>query len=253
MKIIAHRGESYDAPENTLAAINLAWKRDADAVEVDVHLSKDGRIVVIHDDNVSMDGETSKKVADLTLDELKRLDVGRYKGDQWINERIPTLEEVLLTVPSNKIIFIEIKAGDEIVNELERVINQSRLRPDQIKIIGFDRDVMINARETLTPIEIFWVRNIEYLEMKTAWRADIKRMITDTCDAGLHGLDFSNSKVIDKSLVNMIKRYGLKLFVWTVNDPVEAIGLLEAGVDGVASDRARWLWTQMQILKTKNN
>lgn len=253
MIFIAHRGESRDAPENTLAAVNLAWQRDVDAVEVDVHLSKDGKIMVIHDDHVSLSGGTSKKVSELTLDELKQLDVGKFKADQWINERIPTLEQVLLTVPTSKVIFIEIKVGTEIMAELQRVISQSQLRPEQIKIIGFDREVMIKAREELDELEIFWVRNISYLEMKKNWRRDIKRIIADACDARLHGLDFSNSKVINKKMVSTVKRTGLKFFVWTVNDPLDAARLMEAGVDGIASDCARWLKNQVEILKTNNN
>ena len=80
MLFIAHRGESYDAPENTLAAINLAWERDADAVEVDVHLSRDGKIVVIHDNNTWKFNEKNKRVRDQTFEELQQIDIGKLKG-----------------------------------------------------------------------------------------------------------------------------------------------------------------------------
>ncbi len=76
VQIIAHRGESYSAPENTLAAVTLAWQRNADAVEVDVHLSKEGRLVVIHDDNTRRTAGVDRKVREQTLAELKALDAG---------------------------------------------------------------------------------------------------------------------------------------------------------------------------------
>ena len=85
--IIAHRGESFDAPENTLAAVNLAWERGADAVEIDVQLSKDNKIVVIHDENTKRTGGRNKLVKNQTLKELKELDVGIYRDKKSISIR----------------------------------------------------------------------------------------------------------------------------------------------------------------------
>src|SRR5262245_65624278 len=102
MEIIAHRGASHDAPENTLAAVRLAWEQGADAVEVDVQLSKDGKLVVIHDDNTKRSGGFARKVRAQTLDELRRLDVGRWKGKRWAGEKIPTLDVVLEAVRSEE-------------------------------------------------------------------------------------------------------------------------------------------------------
>src|SRR6266446_92874 len=102
MKIIAHRGASHDAPENTLAAVNLAWQQGADAVEIDVHLSSDGEIVVIHDDNTRKTAGLRKKVSAQTLAELKALDVGRWKHSKWAGESIATFAEVLENVPADK-------------------------------------------------------------------------------------------------------------------------------------------------------
>ena len=110
MLIIAHRGASFDAPENTLAAVNLAWQQNADAVEVDVHLSRDGHLFVIHDADTRRTTGLDRKVAQLKLPQLPRHDAGRWKGAQWRGEKIPTLDEVLATVPRGKKIFIEIKS-----------------------------------------------------------------------------------------------------------------------------------------------
>src|SRR5262245_59032558 len=87
VEIIDHRGASHDAPENTLASIRLAWKQNADAVEIDVQFSKDGHIGVIHDDNTRKTAGVRKKVSEQTLSELKALDVGRWKDAKWSGER----------------------------------------------------------------------------------------------------------------------------------------------------------------------
>src|SRR6266704_983821 len=115
MQIIAHRGASYDAPENTLPAIKLAWEQGADAVEIDVHLSRDGRIAVIHDESTRKTGGVNKKVCDQAWSELQKLDVGCWKDRNWAGTCIPSLEEVLATVPQGKRLFIEVKCGEEFI------------------------------------------------------------------------------------------------------------------------------------------
>src|SRR6478672_5367982 len=105
MQIIAHRGASFDAPENTLAAIRLGWDQGADGVEFDVRLSRDGQIVVIHDADTRRVANVDRLVSDQTVDELRQLDVGRWKGPQFAGERIPTLAEVLAIVPAGKTAF----------------------------------------------------------------------------------------------------------------------------------------------------
>src|SRR4051812_33505820 len=81
VEIVAHRGASYDAPENTVAAIKLAWEQKADASEFDVYLTKDGQIVISHDANTKRTTGVDKKVAEQTLEEIRRLDAGKWKGE----------------------------------------------------------------------------------------------------------------------------------------------------------------------------
>src|SRR4051812_19201695 len=111
VQIIAHRGASHDAPENTLAAVRLAWAQHADAVEVDVHLTRDWRLAVIHDPDTRRTGDEVCVVADSTLAELQRLDVGQWKDPRFAGERIPTLEDVFGSVPDGKRTFVELKSG----------------------------------------------------------------------------------------------------------------------------------------------
>ena len=130
--IIAHRGESHDAPENTLSAINLAWKRGAEAVEIDVHMSKDSQIVAIHDFDTKRLAGVNKDVRKQTLAELKALDVGSWKGAQWQGEQIPVLKEILETVPNGKKLVIEIKSDATMIPILKEELGRSSLTPEQI-------------------------------------------------------------------------------------------------------------------------
>ena len=153
--LISHRGASYDAPENTLAAINLAWERNTDAVEIDVHLTKDNRIVVIHNPNTWQTSSKYRCVKKQTLKKLKKLDVGKYKGEQWKNERIPLLEEVLETVPENKKLYIEIKCSTEIFPKLKSVLDNYNFLPQQLIFIGFELNTMIASKNFFPQFEQF--------------------------------------------------------------------------------------------------
>ncbi|MDR6224854.1 glycerophosphodiester phosphodiesterase [Desmospora profundinema] len=94
-KVLAHRGYSSQAPENTMAAFRLAAEADADGLELDVHLTKDGEVVVIHDETVKRTTGKKGRIRDLTLEEIRRLDAGSWFSESFNGEPIPTLDEVL--------------------------------------------------------------------------------------------------------------------------------------------------------------
>src|SRR5512139_19181 len=106
--IFAHRGASAHAPENTIAAFELALAQQADAVELDVKLSADGQVVVIHDPTVDRTTNGKGRVRDLTLSQLKALDAGSSFSTQFAGEKIPTLEEVFETVGKRTFINVEL-------------------------------------------------------------------------------------------------------------------------------------------------
>ena len=141
-EIVAHRGASDAAPENTLAAFRLAWKLGADLIEGDFYLTTDGHIVTIHDKTTKRTAGKDLPVAQSTLAELRQLDVGVWKAPQYRGQRIPTLAEVLAVVPPGKKILIEIKCGPEIVPQLKTELAQSSLKPAQTIVIAFDESVV---------------------------------------------------------------------------------------------------------------
>jgi glycerophosphoryl diester phosphodiesterase len=108
--IIAHRGASHDAPENTLSAFKLSIEQDADGFEADFFLTSDEQIVCFHDKDTERICGKKLLVTQTPLAELQSLDVGRWKGPQWKGEKMPTMADVLAAVPAGKMIFIELKS-----------------------------------------------------------------------------------------------------------------------------------------------
>jgi glycerophosphoryl diester phosphodiesterase len=241
VEIIGHRGASHDAPENTLASINLAWKQNADASETDVHLTKDGQIVVIHDFNTRRVGRRNKKVVEQTLAELKELDIGRWKGQQWAGERIPTLSEYLAAIPAGKRLFIEIKCGPEIVPRLADVIRAAHKRPEQTCLIGFSYEVMQAAKRELPELKCYWIVELRRNKETRRWTPALASLIKKAKDAGLDGIDFGDAPVIDREFVDRVKQSGLGVYTWTVDSVEEAKRLTEAGVDGITTNRPGFL------------
>jgi len=238
--LIAHRGESYDAPENTIAAIKLAWLRNADAVEIDIHLTKDNEIVVIHDSNTKRTSGVSSVVKSRSLEELKKLDVGSSKEEKWANERIPALQEVLKIIPPEKFIFIEVKCGIEIFDALKNVLETFALNNSQIKLIGFDLRVMSLLKKSLPMHDVYWCKRINREKIILTQRGWDK-VIAVAKKNNFDGLNLSYSECLNKKVVEKIKSNDLKLFVWTINDPRKVNRLISYGVDGIMSDRTGWL------------
>ena len=245
VEIIAHRGASQDAPENTLASFRLGWEQRADADELDIYLTKDGQVVVIHDATTKRTTGVDKKVADATLEELRSLDSGSVKGARWAGEKIPTLAEALATIPDGKRMFIEIKCGPEVLPALERVMKESGKKAEQLVIIGFGYDTMKQARERFPQAPIYWLAG--YKEDKVTGKfPEIDELIAKTKEARLDGLNLHYKFPIDAAFVGKVKAAGLKLYAWTVDDPVVAKKLAEAGVDGITTDRPGWLREQLK-------
>ncbi len=240
MEIIAHRGASADAPENTLAAFNLGWRHQADAGELDTRLSRDGQAVVIHDAGTKRTAGFDKPVAEQTLAELRSLDAGVWKGPQWQGEKIPILAEALATIPDGKRMFIEIKCGPEILPELKRVIHASGKTPGQLPIITFNYEVAKQAKERFPCHEVSLLHD---------WKADkeagrplsVNDLITRTQAANLDGVDVKADPALDKAIVQKVQAAGLKFYVWTVDDAETAQRLAAAGVDGITTNRPQWL------------
>jgi glycerophosphoryl diester phosphodiesterase len=245
-EIVAHRGASFDAPENTLASFNLAWERKADAIEGDFFLTKDSTIVCIHDKTTGRLAGVDLSVAHSTLAELKVLDVGAWKGAEWTGERIPTLDEVLVTVPDGKKIFIEIKCGPEILPELKRSLTDSPLDSDQIVIISFNKDVIAAVKEQIPVYKAYWLTGFRKDDQSGRWQPALDNVLSTLKTIGADGLDCRADDVVDGLFAKALKAAGMELHVWTVDDPDKARFLQDIGVRSITTNRPEWLRRQLR-------
>ncbi|MFO0825353.1 MAG: glycerophosphodiester phosphodiesterase [Gemmataceae bacterium] len=240
IEIIGHRGASFDAPENTLASITLAWQQRADAVEFDVWQSRDGEIVVIHDANTKRVAGVDRLVSEQTLPELQQLDVGTWKAARFAGERIPTLAQALATVPAGKRALIEVKCGPEAVPELVRVLQASSLAATQTVVISFSTAVVAALKAVCPEVPAFWIVSLAN-EQRSA--ADL---IVVAKKAHADGLDFSATPdVLTEAFASQVVAAGLALCVWTVDTVELARQMLTAGVRSITTNRPGWLREQL--------
>jgi glycerophosphoryl diester phosphodiesterase len=245
-EIVGHRGASFDAPENTLSSFKLGYEQKADGCELDIHLTKDGKVVVIHDYDTKRIGGVDKKVVDQTLAEIRELsaaDFGKWKG-QGLADKFPTLDEVLSLIPPGKKLFIEIKVHEEILPELGRILARSKQTPEQLPIITFYYEVAKAAKAQFPNHEVYWLHSWSK-DPKTGQFPEVKDLIKKAKEAHLDGLDLQSGFPIDKEFVGNVHQASLKLITWTVDDPDVARREKAAGVDGITTNRPEWLREQL--------
>ncbi|MBN1806489.1 MAG: glycerophosphodiester phosphodiesterase [Sedimentisphaerales bacterium] len=242
VEIIAHRGASYLAPENTMASVMLAWGKGTD-VEVDVYLSKDNKIVVIHDSTTKRTGKTDLAVKETDYRQLRKLDVGTFKSEKFAGEPIPLLSDIINTIPPGRKLYVEIKCGKEILPILEKLITQSN-KKSQIVIIGFDLETVTLSKKLIN-VPTYWLMGTEKDKETEQWIPHSPRLIKTVKNNGLDGLDVHYAGVT-KEFADAVKASGQKLYVWTVDDPDEAVRLVRLGVAGITTNRPEWLRNQLK-------
>ncbi|MGZ0654581.1 glycerophosphodiester phosphodiesterase [Coraliomargarita sp. W4R53] len=213
--IVAHRGSSRAAPENTLEAFKLAWAQGADAIEGDFHLTKDGKIVCIHDRNTERVSGVNAIVRQSTLADLRKLDVGLSHVGAYSDSVIPTLEEVLATVPDGKKIYIEIKCGPDIVPILLDTLQESALKKEQMIIICFNKDVLRELKSRSHDYKVSWLRGFKKDESGVI-TPSLENVLQSLAEIPADGL--SSDRNIPVPYVSAIKEQGYEWHVWTVDD-----------------------------------
>lgn len=247
VEIIGHRGASFDAPENTMAAFRLGYEQGADGVELDIHLTKDNQVVVMHDYDTGRVSGITNKIAQSTLAELREHEIGRW--GKWTNanfhEKIPLLSEVLPIIPARKKLFIEIKTGPEIVPPLAEVLKKAKAKPEQLVIITFNYESAVASKKTFPQLKTYWL--VSYAKDKTTGKfPDLEETIAKAKAALVDGLDLNFNWPLTKEKVARIKGAGLECHVWTVDDRAKAKELAEAGVDSITTNRPKWLREQLR-------
>ena len=248
-EIVAHRGSSFEAPENTLAALRLGFEQGADAGECDIRLTRDGHAILLHDATTrrTTNGGRDLTVATSTLAELRALDAGAWQHPRWAGEKIPTLAEALAVVPPGRRLLVEIKCGVEILPAVGSALAAPRADmlasldayappscADVVVLMSFDRAVTAETKRRFPAIEVWQI---------TEWRRGLAldTLIAEALAARLDGIDLDSRFPLDAAAVARVHAAGLKLGVWTVDDPALARRLAAAGVDAITTNRPGWL------------
>lgn len=233
--IVAHRGASADAPENTLPAFELAWKQGADGIEGDFHLTEDGHIVCIHDYETGKVASKNLVVAKSSLAELQKLDVGSWKDKKFKGTRIPTLEQVLATVPEKKKIFIEVKTGPEMVAPLKKALADCALTSDQLTVIAFDAR-FVTAWKKACPD---YTTNLIISHNRRYWglSPSADKTLSLLKATGADGLSTNTHRAVNKKFVQRLQKAGYQHHVWTVNDTKTAKRFLSYGTRSITTDK----------------
>ena len=225
VSIIAHRGAAGRAPENTIAAVRAAIEDGADWVEIDVQESSDGEIVVIHDSDLMKLAGVNQKIWDMNLAELKGVDIGSWFGDEFSDERIPTLREVLEEVRGRALLLIELKYyGND--QHLEQSVVEVVEQAGMIEGVAF----MSLKREGIEKLQ----------KLRPEWRAGLLLSKTIGSLSSLQ-IDFLavNMGTTGAGFIRQAHAAGKELFVWTVNDQVSMTRMMSLGVDGVITDEPK--------------
>lgn len=232
--IVAHRGASGDAPENTLAAFELAWQQGADAIEGDFQLTADGRIVCIHDADTQRVAGTQRVVKRTPLSALLELDVGAYRGERFIGRRIPTLAEVLASVPAGKRIYIEIKCGPAIVLPLLGELEACERGDEQLVIISFDQAIIREIKSAAIPYKAYWLVDLKR-DAAGLVSPSLQSVLRTVGQISADGVSASHGQV-DEAFIAGIKASGQTYHAWTVDDVEVAQRLSDWGASSITTN-----------------
>lgn len=236
--IVAHRGASLDAPENTQAAFVLAWIHGADAIEGDFRVTKDGHIVCIHDETTGRTSNRDVVVARSTLEQLKNLEFGGWKSPRWKGQTIQTLPEVLALLPEGKRLFLEIKCGTEILEPLKRALDQSAGNVDRVIIQSFDPEVVKKARQVLPGYKLLLLVTRTRTGAGKPWLPSKDELLAMLAESQADGLNCSAAGLLnDPDCGPQLLASGKELHAWTVNRPSNAATLQAMGVSSITTDR----------------
>lgn len=226
---IAHRGLSAVAPENTMAAFDLAWAHDCDGIELDVQVSRDGLVVVHHDADLQRTAGMNIAIPDANYSELYGHDVGRHFGGQFAVQHMPLLNDVLTMMPAGKVIQVEVKPDVRRLDDVMECLRKVR-RDVTVYVMSFNPEQLAELRAGLPHLSTLWI-----IDKEDAREAEA--VCERARKAGFSGIDVHH-EVIDADYSACVRENDLLLGCWTVNDLARMQALSGWGVDMIASDCA---------------
>jgi glycerophosphodiester phosphodiesterase len=221
-KITAHRGSSIKAPENTMAAFELAVENMTDFIELDVQLTSDNVPVIMHDRSLYRTTGVNAKVSELTYSQIRELDAGSYFGKEFAGEKVPSLEEVLRFVKGKARLNIELKSGDTVytADKVAELIQKYDMQNDCV-ITSFDYNMLKRVKELTDDIQVGYILSIAYGDFYSMDDVDFFSM---------------NASFLSKQIVDAIHNSGKQVYAWTVNNAISIKNLTNKGVDNIITD-----------------
>lgn len=224
--VIAHRGASHDAPENTLAAFRLAWEQGADAIETDLRLTADGEIVAFHDEDGRRIFNDSRRIRDLSRAELR-----------VVAPEVPTLAEMLATVPVEMGLVLELKEslGPALAAAL------AGIPPERLTFIAFDADLIAATKREFPACRALWLFGERFVFHASTGR----RLAARVRELGVDGIDLRYTRQLSTKLLAPLRDDGRTIYTYTVNTSNAVIDGARIGLDGLTTNRPedahRWL------------
>lgn len=226
MWVVAHRGASGHAPENTLAAFRKAVELGAKFIETDLQLSRDARFVAIHDDTLERTTNGHGSVHDFTLADLRKLDAGSWFRPEFAGEKLPTIEEILQFAREHDIVFyLELKPWEAWGSEHSLVGSlRDACEAARVIVLSFDGSTLAAVRRLEPNI-------MTGLLMDSHGPEAVERAVAAGArQLALHG------KLITPELLSQAKQRDIQVVAWTINHPSHMQALIQAGVDGIITD-----------------
>lgn len=225
--MLGHRGAKGHAPENTLASFAKAVGLQANMTELDIHLSKDGGLIVMHDPRVDRTTNGTGLICELSLAEIKQLDAGSWFGSGFAGEKVPTLQEVMEFVKGKIALNIEVKAGPEgpypgiIASAIEHIRSNDMV--DSVVVSSFHREYLLELRRKAPEINAALLYSKPFEE---PWK-----------EAEDEGWDLHpHLSLVDEQLMQEAHSRGLLVRAWNPNEAERMRPLVALGVDGIGTD-----------------
>lgn len=243
VKWISHRGESIDAPENSIPAFKLSLERRTDGMECDVHLTSDHRVVVAHDPTTARMGDRNLTIEETPFEELVKVNISGA-NENYPDEHIHTLQDCLKYLGPNREFYIELKGScPDLVTAVDKILTEAGMTSEQIVIISFDKNLITLSKKIMPQYRALWLTGLPVTMTADILMEELTAMHADGVDAS------ANEMVLNAEFVQRLHHEGMFVAVWTVDQPGQARRLIEMGVDAITSNRAAKL---RDLIEPKN-
>ena len=249
VKWISHRGESIDAPENSLAAFKLSMERQTDGMECDVHLTTDGQVAVCHDNSTLRTGSAFLPVEGSSFAELRKIHISGAYENIYPDEKIPLLSETFQYLGKDREYYIELKGSNpELIPAVKAVVEASGIDLKQIVFIAFSESLIKEMKKAMPQCRALWLNSL----IREYGRVTAEELIAKLRELGVDGIDAQANPDTDAELIKAVHDAGMIYAVWTIDNPYQAQHFINMGVDAVTSNRAAKLKARYEGANANN-